>query len=121
MRVDKYIWHTRLFKTRSKATKACKDGKVLVNEAGVKPSYELNKNDTIGIRQNGVILSYKVIDFPKNRVGAKLVADFMVDVTPEETKEKLQTIQESQRQYRGYGTGKPSKKDRRDINKFFNS
>lgn len=121
MRVDKYIWHTRLFKTRSVATKACKEGKVTVNDKGVKPSHELNENDTIGVRTNGVVLYYKVLGFPKNRVGAKLVADYLCDVTPNDTKEKLKTIQESQRQYRGYGTGKPSKKDRRDINKFFNS
>ena len=119
MRIDKYIWHVRLFKTRSKATKACKEGKVLVNSENVKPSFELQEKDLIGIRKSGVILEYTVLGFPANRVGAALVPDYLKDCTAEEVKAKLKTIQIAQKQYRSYGTGKPSKKDRRALQKFF--
>lgn len=117
-RVDKFTWAVRLFKTRSMAANHCKTNKVLVNNEVVKPSKEVKIGDTVSIRKNGALFSYKVLDLLEKRVGAKLVPDYIVDITPTEEIEKYKLFQASQSAYRNNGMGKPTTKDRRALEKF---
>jgi len=119
MRLDKFVWVVRLYKTRSIATKACQAGKVKVNEVDAKPSKEVKLNDIISIRSNPIWQTYKVIAIPKSRIGPKLVAENIIETTSSEDLELLRTITEQNRQNRFAGQrGRPTKKDRRNIEKF---
>ncbi|WP_299261059.1 S4 domain-containing protein [uncultured Aquimarina sp.] len=119
MRVDKYLWCIRYFKTRSIATKACKDGKIRVNGDIVKPSREIYPTDKITVRKNQLNYELVVLDTPKSRLGAKLVDIYRKDVTPVEALQKLDLLNYSKDYYRKKGTGRPTKKDRRDIDDWF--
>ncbi|AXT56014.1 RNA-binding S4 domain-containing protein [Aquimarina sp. MMG015] len=119
MRVDKYLWCIRYFKTRSIATKACKEGKVRVNGDIIKPSREIYPTDKITVRKNQVNYELVVLDTPKSRLGAKLVDIYRKDVTPTETLQKLDLLKYSKDYYRKKGAGRPTKKDRRDIDDWF--
>ncbi len=118
LRWDKYIWAVRLAKTRSQASEGLSKGKIKINESSSKPSKEPKVGDSIQISHNSAIFSYKVIQLLDKRVGAKLVADYIIDTTPIEEIDKLKTYQLAQQNYRSNGTGKPSKKDRRDIDEY---
>jgi ribosome-associated heat shock protein Hsp15 len=120
VRVDKFVWCSRLAKTRSKATDLIKKGKVRLNNENVKPSKEIQIGDTLQIMKANATFEYKVLALLKNRVGAKLVADYINDITKEEEIEKYKTYRVAQQTYKQYGTGKPSKKDRRDLDDFLN-
>jgi ribosome-associated heat shock protein Hsp15 len=115
MRIDKYLWCTRYFKTRNIATTACKKGHVKVNDAVVKPSREVYPTDKIEVRKNQVNYQLTVNDIPPNRVGAKLVDIYRVDTTPKEAFDSQELLKYSKDYYRKKGTGRPTKKDRRDI------
>ena len=117
-RIDKYLWAVRLFKTRSLASNMVKTGKVLMDGEAVKASREMKVGDRFSIKRNTAIFSYEVIDLLENRVGAKLVENYLRDITPLEEVEKYKEYQLAQKQYREMGYGKPSKKDRRNIRKF---
>lgn len=119
MRVDKYLWCIRYFKTRSIATNACKQGKVRVNGDLVKPSRDIYPQDKIMVRKNQVNYELIVLDTPDSRLGAKLVDIYRKDVTPEERLRKLDLLNFSKDYYRKKGTGRPTKKDRRDIDDWF--
>lgn len=119
MRVDKYLWCVRYFKTRSIATNACKKGQVKINDVAVKPSREVFPSDTIQVRKNQINYVIEVLDHPPSRVGAKLVGLYCVDKTPAENLEKLDLLKYSQDYYRKKGTGRPTKKDRRDLDNFY--
>ncbi|PKD17800.1 RNA-binding protein [Salegentibacter salinarum] len=119
MRVDKFLWCVRYFKTRSIATNACKQGKVKVDGANVKPSKEIFPNDKLTVRKNQIDYQIEVLDLPPSRVGAKLVNLYIIDVTPKEAFEKLELLKYSKDYYRKKGTGRPTKKDRRDIDDWF--
>ena len=119
MRVDKFLWCVRYFKTRSIATNACKQGKVKVDGANVKPSKEIFPNDKLTVRKNQIDYQIEVLDLPASRVGAKLVNLYLIDVTPKEAFEKLELLKYSKDYYRKKGTGRPTKKDRRDIDDWF--
>ena len=121
MRVDKFLWSVRYFKTRSIATEACRQGKVRVNGAAVKPSRDVYPSDKITIRKNQINYEIDVLDLPANRVGAKLVNLYINDITPKEEFEKLELLKYSRDYYRKKGTGRPTKKDRRDIDDWFES
>ena len=117
-RIDKYIWAVRLYKTRSLAANMVKTGKVLVNGEAVKSSYNLKVGQHFSIKKNTALFTYEVVDLLEKRVGAKFVDDYLRDVTPIEEVEKYKAYQLAQRQYREQGYGKPSKKDRRTIQRF---
>ena len=119
MRVDKYLWCVRYFKTRSIATNACKKSHVKVNGDVVKPSREVYPTDKIEIRKNQINYKIEVLDIPPSRVGAKLVSIYLTDITPKENLEKLDLLKYSKDYYRKKGTGRPTKKDRRDIDDWF--
>jgi len=119
MRVDKFLWCVRYFKTRSVATEACKQGKVRMNEAIVKPSREVFATDKIQVRKNQINYQIEVLDIPKSRVGAKLVNLYINDITPQEELEKRELLKYSQDYYRKKGAGRPTKKDRRELDDWF--
>lgn len=121
MRIDKFLWCVRYFKTRSIATEACKQGKIRINNAVVKPSREVYAADKITLRKNQINYELEVLDLPASRVGAKLVNLYINDVTPKEEFEKLELLKYSKDYYRKKGTGRPTKKDRRDIDDWFDS
>lgn len=118
MRIDKYLWCVRYYKTRSLATAACKKGHIRVNNDIVKPSREIYATDKIELRKNQINYSLTVNDIPPNRVGAKLVDIYRTDTTPKEAFVASELLKYSKDYYRKKGTGRPTKKDRRDIDDF---
>lgn len=118
LRIDKYVWCVRLSKTRSIATELVSKGKIRLNGEPVKPSKEVKPGDIISIQKNTATFSYKIIQLLSNRIGAKLVAGYLEDITDPVEVEKYKQYQLAQSAYRELGTGKPSKKDRRDISDF---
>ncbi|MEJ4088787.1 RNA-binding S4 domain-containing protein [Galbibacter orientalis] len=118
MRIDKYLWCIRYFKTRNMATEACKKGHVKINEQKVKPSRDVFPSDKIELRKNQINYTIKVLDIPESRVGAKLVDIYRKDTTPKEAFEHVDLLKYSKDYYRKKGTGRPTKKDRRDIDDY---
>ena len=118
MRVDKYLWCIRYFKTRSIASKACKKGAVRVNETIIKPSREVYPGDQIRLRKNQINYTLVVLDLPESRLGAKLVDMYRKDTTPKEAFEQNELLKYSKDYYRKKGVGRPTKKDRRDLEGF---
>ena len=118
MRIDKYVWCVLLSKTRSLATKLVANNKIKLNNAECKPAKELAVGDLLTIQKNNASFSFRVKALTEKRLGAKLVADYIDDETSEEEIEKYKTYQAAQRNYRGRDQGKPSKKDRRELDDF---
>ncbi|MGH1387789.1 RNA-binding S4 domain-containing protein [Kordia sp.] len=118
MRIDKYLWCVRYFKTRNIATTACKKGHIKINGATVKPSRDVYPTDKIEVRKDQVTRHLTVLDIPPNRVGAKLVDIYRVDTTPKENFEHLELLKHAKEHYRKQGTGRPTKKDRREIDEY---
>lgn len=115
MRVDKYLWCVRYYKTRNQASIACKKGHVRVNGDIVKPSKEVYTTDKIELRKNQVNYQVTVLDIPKNRVGAKIVDIYRLDTTPKSAFETQELLKLAKDYYRKKGSGRPTKKDRRDL------
>ncbi len=114
-RVDKYLWAIRVFKTRSEATQACNGGKVKVAGTNCKPSRPVKEGEVIEIRKGSAVFSYKVLAPLENRVGAALVPDYALNLTPESELEKLRAPVETFFVKRDRGTGRPTKKERRTL------
>ena len=119
MRVDKFLWCVRYYKTRNIATQACKKGHIKVNGQTVKPSREVYATDKIELRKDQINYQLIVNDLPPNRVGAKLVDIYRTDITPKEAFEAKEILKHAKDHYRKAGTGRPTKKDRRDIDNFY--
>lgn len=115
VRIDKYVWAIRLFKTRSEATDAVKGNKVKVNGADAKPSRMVKPGDVIAVRKGTATFTYKVLQPAENRMGAKLVPDFAENLTPESEIAKLKAPVETFFVHRDRGAGRPTKKDRREM------
>ena len=120
-RIDKFLWAIRAFKTRSEATEACKGGKVKVAGVPAKPSRAVQPGDVIQLRKGVVTYTYKVLRPLENRVGAKLVPDYTENLTPESELEKLKAPVESFFVTRDRGSGRPTKKDRREIEQLWDT
>lgn len=120
MRVDKYLWCVRYYKTRNMVTEACKKNHVTVNGQVAKPSKEVFATDKITFRKDQITQIITVLDIPPNRVGAKLVDIYRKDETPPEAFEHLELLKLSKEHYRKTGDGRPTKKDRRDLEDFGN-
>lgn len=118
MRLDKLLWSVRYFKTRSQATEACKKNRIKVNGAVAKASREVIASDIIEVRRDQIDYQFQVLQIPKSRIGAKLVTLHIIDKTPKEELEKLELRKLSQDYYRERGEGRPTKKDRRDLDEF---
>ncbi|MCF0167606.1 MAG: RNA-binding S4 domain-containing protein [Bacteroidales bacterium] len=114
-RIDKYLWSIRVFKTRTDATDACKGNKITVNDQSVKPSREIKAGDIINVRKGAVLYTYKVLAPIEKRVGAKDVPNYAENLTPESELNKLRAPVETFFIRRDRGTGRPTKKERRDI------
>jgi len=114
-RIDKWLWEVRVFKTRNQASIACRSGRVKIDDQVVKPSRELKQGDLITFRQAPLTRTFHVLDFPKNRISAKLVSTYLEDLTPEEELQKLQIVKEINYEFRDRGVGRPTKRQRRDI------
>jgi len=117
-RIDKYLWAVRLFKSRSSASEACRKGRVTIGGNPVKPSHGVTTGDTIIIRKPPVTYTYLVKGLIENRVGAKLVAEFITDLTPEEEKNRLKPDSGALFGYRPRGSGRPTKRERRELGNF---
>ncbi len=118
MRIDKFLWCTRYYKTRSLATEACKKGHVKINKSTVKPSKEVFSGEKMIVRKDQINYELIVLDVPANRVGAKLVDLYRKDTTPKEAFENQEFLKYSKDYYRKKGTGRPTKKDRREIDDY---
>jgi len=118
MRIDKFLWSIRFYKTRSIAAEEIKKNRVSVGTAVVKSSKEVKEGDVIKIRKNQIDYKIKVIQIPKSRIGAKLVPFHIKDVTDKEQYELLKLRRMSQDYYRNKGEGRPTKKDRRDMDEY---
>ena len=114
-RIDKYLWAIRAFKTRSDATDACKGGRVKMGGQNVKPSKEVKAGDLIQVRKGAIVFTYKVLKPLEHRVGAKLVPEYAENLTPQSELDKLRAPVETFFVTRERGAGRPTKKDRREI------
>ena len=115
MRVDKFLWCVRLFKTRSLAADHVRSDKVLMDENPVKTSREVKPGDTFLVKRHGYNQTFLVLDIPRSRVGAKLVKDFLEETTPKDELDKKEFLQLARNMSRKKGLGRPTKKDRRDL------
>ena len=118
MRIDKFLWSVRFYKTRTLAADEIKKNRVSIGENVVKSSKEVKNGDIIKIRKNQIDYKIKVIDIPKSRVGAKLVSIYVIDMTEKNQYEILAMRKSSQDYYRQKGIGRPTKKDRRDMDDY---
>lgn len=118
MRIDKYLWCVRYFKTRNMVTELCKKNHVTVNGQVAKPSREVFPSDVITFRKEQITYKIKVLAIPENRVGAKLVDIYRKDETPAESFAHLELLKLSKEHYRKTGEGRPTKKDRRDLDNY---
>ena len=121
MRIDKYLWCIRSYKTRNIASQSCKKGHVKIEGSNCKPSKEIYGGEIISIRKNQMNLKIEVLAIPESRIGAKLVHQFCKYITPKNEIEKLDLLKYSKDYYRTKGTGRPTKKDRRDIDDYHES
>jgi ribosome-associated heat shock protein Hsp15 len=117
IRIDKFLWSVRIYKTRSIASEECRKGRILINNIQVKPSRTVLKNEIVTVKKPPVIYSYRVLEPIENRVSAKLVEQFIEDLTSEEEKGKLDIRQAIGVVHRDKGTGRPTKKERRLIDR----
>tara|TARA_A100001234_G_C12393126_1_gene287178 strand:+ start:93 stop:443 length:351 start_codon:yes stop_codon:yes gene_type:complete len=114
MRIDFYIWSVRYFRSRNKATNACKNGNVSVNEKRIKPSYEVLINDIITIKNKDATYKFIVLDFPKSRVGSKLVDLYRIKKEINSKNKVIDQLNHSRKK----GEGRPTKKERRSLDKY---
>ena len=121
VRIDKYLWAIRVFKTRTEATEACGGGKVKIGGVNAKPSKDVRPGDIINVRKGAVNYTFRVIDGLDKRVGAKLVPNYAENLTPEEELQKLRAPVETFFVTRDRGAGRPTKKDRRDIEQLWDT
>ena len=113
MRIDKWLWFVRIFKTRTIATDSCKAGLVKINERRIKPSSEVQPGDELQVTKEGIHRTFKVLAVLDKRVGAKLVPNYLEELTPPEE------FEINRDGLRAHGTGRPTKRDRRELDKFF--
>ena len=121
VRIDKYLWAIRAFKTRGEAAEACKGGKVKIGQVNAKPSKAVQAGDVLHVRKGSVTFVYKVLQPIQQRVGAKLVPEFAQNLTPQEELDKLRAPVETFFLTRDRGAGRPTKKERREIEQIWDA
>ena len=119
-RVDKYLWSIRVFKTRTDSADACRGGKVLVNGLSAKPSREVKAGDLLEVRKGSIRYRYQILAPLEHRVAAKDLAPYVLDITPPEELAKGDAQNESLLVWRERGAGRPTKKERRNMDKLLN-
>ncbi len=117
VRIDKWLWSVRIYKTRSQASQACRAGKIEIHDQVVKPSRVINENDIISVNLGPFTKTVKVLETISNRVSAKIAAECYEDLTPAEEYEKQKILRETNYEYRQRGLGRPTKRERRMIEK----
>ncbi len=117
IRIDKWLWAVRIYKTRTLAADECRKGRVIINGNAIKPSHVVKLNEVIIVRKPPVIHTFKVMGIIENRVSAQIAKDYVLDLTPDEEITKREIARMSVVSVRDAGTGRPTKKDRRDIDK----
>lgn len=117
-RIDKWMWATRIFKTRTISTDACKKGRVMVNDVAVKPSRMIKVDDIIKVRKPPVTYSFRVKALTENRLGAKLVPDYLENITPKSELDLLEVVKISGFVDRRKGLGRPTKREGRELSRF---
>jgi len=118
VRIDKWMWATRIFKTRTVAAAACKKGRVMINGINVKPSHMIKAGEVIQVRKPPITFSFKVLGLTENRMGAKLVTDYLENVTTPDQYEIMEMNKISGFVNRARGLGRPTKKERRNLEQF---
>jgi ribosome-associated heat shock protein Hsp15 len=118
IRIDKFLWSVRIYKTRTIASDACRRGRIIINNVQVKPSRSVFKDEIITVRKPPVIYTYRIIEPIENRVSAKLAFNYIQDLTSDEEKIKLDIGHAGFKSYREKGTGRPTKKERRNFDSF---
>ena len=118
MRIDQFLWFSRIYKTRTNAGNACKKGHVKIDSKTLKSSFEVYPKMTISVKKNQIFNKYEIKDLPKSRVGAKIVELYVKNITPKSELEKREIINSQKKNFKF--DGKLSKKDKRDINKYLN-
>jgi ribosome-associated heat shock protein Hsp15 len=118
VRIDKFLWAMRIYKTRSIAADACKNGRITMNGVQLKPSRTFHIGDTFSVRKGPITYTYRILQLCQNRLGAKLVPEYIRDITPKEQLELLELARLAGQSGRDRGTGRPTKKDRRDVEVF---
>lgn len=121
VRIDKWLWAVRIFKTRTIASEACKKGRVLLDDTPIKPSRNIRVGEVVQVRKPPVTYSFKVLALADKRMGAKMVPEYMENVTPPEQYELQELNRISGFVDRQRGTGRPTKKERRDLDQFVGS
>ena len=119
-RIDKWLWAVRIFKTRAQATEACAGGKVKIDGIAVKASRKIKPGETLLVRKGVIKYMYKVLKIAEKRMGAKLIIDFVEDLTSDDERAKLKSSHKQPLQTREKGQGRPTKKERRIMDKFKN-
>jgi ribosome-associated heat shock protein Hsp15 len=117
VRIDKWLWAVRIFKTRSSAADACRKGKVSVNGVDVRPSRIVRVGEVVALRQSPIVRTFMVKGLLEKRVGAKIAGDFVTELTPEAEFEKLRLARSDSFGFRDKGSGRPTKRERRSIEK----
>lgn len=121
VRVDKFLWAMRIYKTRTIAADACKNGRIKLNGIEVKPSRSFHAGDVFTVRKGAITYTYRILQLCEHRLGAKLVPDYLRDETPQEQLELLELARIAGNGNRDRGTGRPTKKDRREIESFISA
>jgi ribosome-associated heat shock protein Hsp15 len=117
VRIDKFLWSVRIFKTRSIASEACRRGRIVINDIQVKPSRCVVRDEIITVKKLPVVYTYRIIQPVENRVSAKIVNNYIEDLTPEQEKIKLDIRHAGFSGYRERGSGRPTKKERRSLDR----
>jgi ribosome-associated heat shock protein Hsp15 len=117
-RVDRWLWAVRLFKTRSQAAEAIRSGRVRMGGKAIKASRLLQAGDTLSLRKGAITFRYRVIQPLEKRVGAPMVIQYLEDITPQEERDKLLTIKSMPTAFRERGSGRPTKRERRELDQF---
>jgi len=118
IRIDKFLWSVRIYKTRSIASEACRKGRIIINDIQAKPSRIVIKGEIIIVKKPPIVFTYRIIETVENRVSAKLVNNYLEDLTPEQEKIKLDIRHAGFSNFREKGSGRPTKKERRDLDRF---
>jgi len=118
MRIDKYLWAMRLYKTRSLASDECKRGRIFLAGTAAKPSRIIHIGDEIQVKRPPILYSYKILQIPTGRIGAKLVAEYMQNITTPDQLQLLEVVKIDKENNRMRGMGRPTKKERRNLEDF---
>ena len=118
LRIDKWLWAVRIFKTRSMASNACKKGRVLIDDQQVNPSHTVRVGSIVTVKKRPVFYKYRVLGLLAKRQSAKIAREYLEDITPENEMKKLEVQKQVIQEHRPKGQGRPTKKERRELDKF---